>query len=128
MKGYKEEEDVVIGEEETQEDKTAVFDDEAVLKKSMVGSFKPKSDFLNENVRVKITGLALSKFGKPVLMGIIDGEPTNINISEPNKNTLIDLFGEKLSGWKGKEVMISGSVYEGKNGMSDGVTLKLKAI
>lgn len=101
------------GQETKKEEKGQVFDDNYEIPNDLNVGFINKNTFLESDKIVTITGLGKNKFGRDVLLVNFNGEETSINISKLNMGQLTQLFGKKLSNWKGQTVNVSGESFEG---------------
>lgn len=112
---------------EKEAEQPTVYSEDTVLKKRMNSRFIPKTDFLGKSIKVTINGLGKNQFGRDVLLVEYKKENRSINISVSNYNWLIDNFGENLKDWKGQEISIYGTEFEGdpdKN-INAGILLEL---
>lgn len=94
------------------------------IQRQLVGSFIPKSEFLGNPTRCTIFGGGKAKYSF-YLNVEIEGERVNFNISKINLNELIDLFGDNVDNWKGKEIIVVGKEWAGNDKTSAGVTLTI---
>lgn len=91
-----------------------LYDLDTELKKEPVGRPYDRNDLLDHPVKIKVEGLGISPFKKPLLMFTAeDGNSYTIALSRTNKNQLIEHLGSKLKDWIGKEITLIGKHWEG---------------
>lgn len=108
-------------------DEGVLFDpNDTVIQRKIVGVTFDKKQLLGKKTTIVILGFGQNRFKKPVLKCNLEGEDVNLPLSDTNINELVEIFGEELKNWIGKNVKVEGLEWEGEiqGEHKKGVTLK----